>query len=311
MEDCICATTAAIRSIAGTRRSPASWSLFTDPADYNFETGLLLTRNTGHREDTLVIAPFFQTIDDGPAQDEAYWTSSGWKKGHLSVEDGLRPQRVSSYAVMDIFLREVALEGRFPNLEAVVVAGHSAGGQYAHRYAAGGQAEPELPAPVRYVVANPSSYLYLGLERKTEAALDEFEVPSTAECSGYNIWHYGLEGLNTYMNGLSEAQIIANLTTRDVFIMVGTEDTGSDQLDVSCGAILQGANRYIRGLVLINYMDAFWPGHHHSRHVVQGIAHSSRGMFGSEKGVAALFGELQPAAVASAMLAPSSPLVGY
>ena len=57
--------------------------------------------------------------------------------------------------------------------------GHSAGGQFTNRYAAGGAAEAML-APTRpdlafrYVVANPSSYLYFSAERAKAGTLDEF-----------------------------------------------------------------------------------------------------------------------------------------
>ncbi len=55
-------------------------------------------------------------------------------------------------------------------------------------------------------------------------------------------------------------EIRNNLTGRDVIIFVGSADTGSSMLDVSCGAMLQGIHRYNRGLTLVNYMDQYFPG---------------------------------------------------
>ena len=53
--------------------------------------------------------------------------------------------------------------------------GHSAGGQVAHRYAAASRAEENFGAvSFRYVVANPSTYLYLRAEREVDST---FVVP--------------------------------------------------------------------------------------------------------------------------------------
>ncbi|MFO7767805.1 MAG: hypothetical protein R6W82_02450 [bacterium] len=272
--------------------------------DHAFQVGMEAADELGEGRRTLVVAPFFQTADDGPATDEAYWTSSGWKRGHLSVQDEVRPWRVSSYAAMDVLLGEVAGGGRFPDLEEIVVAGHSAGGQYTHRYAAGGRAEYTLTVPVRYAVANPSTYLYLGPERAVPGYLDSFAVPEAAVCDDYQRWHYGLEGLNTYMSGLSLTGIRQNLTGRDVQIMVGDRDLQTAWLDMSCGAMLQGERRYHRGIILVNYMGRFWPGHGHVLTVVPGIGHSSRGMFTSEEGLGVLFPLPEAALSATALRAP-------
>ncbi len=265
-------------------------------ADWNFETGILAARAEDRLEETLVIAPRFQILEDVPEEDEAYWTSSGWKRGHLSVDDGIRTHRVSSYAVMDGLLHAVTASGRFPNLEAIVVAGHSAGGQYTHRYAAGNRTEDQLGGiPVRYVVANPSTYLYIGPERAVGGSMTEFAVPQAVLCPDYNTWHYGLEGRNTYMSVITPAQIGAQMVAREVVIMVGDEDQGTSQLDMSCGAMLQGIRRFQRGITLFNYMNALHPGHHHTLLIIQGVAHSSRDMFTSEIGLGVLFNPVLPA----------------
>jgi hypothetical protein len=71
--------------------------------------------------------------------------------------------------------------------------------------------------------------------------------------------------------------------------MVGTADTLTVDLDVSCGANLQGARRYSRGLALMGYMNALNPGHAHRLVEVPGVGHSSRGMYTSPDGRRALF----------------------
>jgi len=255
-------------------------------AAWNFETGILAVRQASDLDETVVLAPRFQTIEDNPSPDEPYWSSGGWKRGHLSRPEGPSP-RISSYAVLDTVVARLSDPARFPEMSEIVVAGHSAGGQVAHRYAAGGM-DPRGGVRVRYVVANPSTYLF-ALDERPDPDGDGFFVPDRSACPAYDRWHYGLADLNSYMSRLSEAEIRENLSSRDVTIMVGDRDTGSSQLDVSCGANLQGEHRFARGLNLMAYMDEFFPDHGHTGAVVPFVGHSSRGMFTSDQGFDALF----------------------
>src|SRR5438445_13467960 len=91
-------------------------------------------------------------LDDG----ELAFSCNGWKDGEPALGSA-----IDSFSAMDGLLAALDDKARFPALKEIVVAGHSAGGQYVQRYAAGNRIEPTLSTPVRYLVANPSSYLYL------------------------------------------------------------------------------------------------------------------------------------------------------
>ena len=241
----------------------------------------------GRSSSTIVIAPQFQTTDDAPAADEPTWTSSGWRAGDLSSSTGPLP-RISSYAAIDTILARLSNRAKFSRLARIVVVGHSAGGQLLHRYAATNRTASTLTdIPVRYIAANPSTWLYLGPER---AAGSGFAIPaSAASCADYDEWHYGLQSRNTYANALSASLVKQNLVSRDVIVMLGTADTLTADLDVSCGADLQGARRYQRGLTLMNYMNALNPGNGHRLVTVAGVGHSNRAMFTSVDGRRAIF----------------------
>lgn len=256
-------------------------------ADAYFETAVAAAREAEALPGTVIVAPLFQTAEDGPRSDEARWTSGGWKRGHLSASSGPSP-RVSSYAVLDRILELVTDAARFPAVTRVVVAGHSAGGQVVHRYAATSRWEDEEGAvPVRYAPANPSTWLYVGPERRVGAG--GFAVPDRESCPEYNDWHYGLDERNTWASAVGIDSIRAQLRRRDVRVLAGTADSGSASLDVSCGANLQGSYRYERALWLMEFMDALVPGHRHRLVEVEGVGHSSRSMFTSEAGVEAVF----------------------
>ena len=258
-----------------------------DPDAY-FLSGILAVAEGGSAGATAVIAPYFQTDDDSPASDEPRWSSQGWKRGNLSLSEGLSP-RVSSYTAIDSIVELFLNASRFPAMREIVVTGHSAGGQVLHRYAATSQVEEGARGGVsfRYVVANPSTYLYLGPERESHDGT--FTVPGGG-CDEYDEWPYGLEDRNTYAGALEDDTIRALLSRRDVRILVGDADTLSASLDQDCGANLQGINRFRRGRMIVRFMEALYAGHNHVEMIVPGVGHSSRSMWTSAVGLEALFG---------------------
>lgn len=258
-----------------------------NPGPY-FDRMVEAVRLAGLTESTLVISPHFQTEADGPGQSEPAWTSGGWKRGHKSVAYPGVNERISSYEAVDDVLEYVSDRSLFPRVKSVVVTGHSAGGQYAHRFAATSPSENRHShLDFRYVVVNPSTYLYLGPERASPAG--GFEVLDREACETYNEWHYGLEGRNSYASALTEVEIQARLVSRDVVYMVGSADTGEAALDMTCGAMLQGQHRYVRGLILFEYMNAQFPESDHELHIVDGVGHSSTQMYQSVQGRQVLF----------------------
>ena len=171
---------------------------------------------------------------------------------------------------------------------------------------------------------NPSSFLYLRPERPFFAqGATGFEVPYGAgtaprtaflgapSCPDtFDKYRYGLPQPNAYASGAGAAQIAAQYPLRDVLYLSGQYDTvdldcsASDappkcremleknraDLDLSCPAVLQGPDRRARARHYQQFMDAFFPGHRHRSVEVPGANHSSRAMFDSAEGAAALFG---------------------
>jgi hypothetical protein len=90
-----------------------------------------------------IIAPSFQrnlTWQPYTDEDQRNWTWKGstWNTGTLAVANEtftgiVRAEPVSSFDVFDEFMRAALI--KFPNLEHLIIVGHSAGGQAVHRYA--------------------------------------------------------------------------------------------------------------------------------------------------------------------------------
>lgn len=217
---------------------------------------------------TLVVAPHFLTADDHPTG--PYWTDSGWKRGAQSVVGD-----ISSFAAVDALIRAATFE-------TLVLAGHSAGGQFVHRYAGG-----SAILATRYVVANPSSYLYLDGRRKKGGT---FAIPTASQqkaCPGWNTYRYGLVGLNAYMALAGPDVIASRYRARAVTLLLGDKDNVVDaELDTSCAAMWQGTNRLDRGKVFTAYLG---PLAGHRTDIVTGVGHDARNMYRSAAGKRALF----------------------
>jgi hypothetical protein len=234
---------------------------------------------------TLLIVPqFLATIDIETFHLPPvllHWSPGSWSDG----EPAHGPAPLSSFDVLDAVLHRLADRTLLPNLAEVVIAGHSAGGQMVQRYAAVGGGRAALQAigvPVRYVVANPSSYLYFSRDRP--------EKVDPATCPAFDRWKYGLAGAPPYVG--ATAGLEARYAARDVTYLLGTADIDPHHaaLDKSCGAEAEGPDRLARGEAYFAYLQARHPGHLPQRlALVPDVAHSAARMFGSPCGLAALF----------------------
>jgi hypothetical protein len=190
----------------------------------------------GAAERTLAVAPQFLADVDGQSGRVLSWDVEGWKGG----EPALSPAPVSSFTAMDCLLGRLAGAAR-----TVVIAGHSAGGQFVNRYAIVGRLPGELA--VRFVISNPSSYLYFSPERPVL-------VPDPSQV---NRWRYGFEDPPGYVDR-SPQEYLRRYLGRDVSIVLGAQDRdpAAVLLEVSPPAMAQGPNRLDRGI-------------HYHRHVRQ------------------------------------------
>ena len=208
---------------------------------------------------------------------------------------------VSSFDAIDAILEILGDHRRFPNLKTVVLAGHSAGGQLLQRYAVvgrGGDLLERSGIRVRYVVANPSSYVYFSPERPALKPHGEFTFAAPANtCSGgYDRWKYGVNDPPTYAPAEEFAKVENDYVRRDVVYLLGTKDTDPDHpaLDKSCSGEDEGPYRFFRGKAYFRYLQMRHPelgGTTATQQLwaVPGVEHDGEKMLNSECGLAALF----------------------
>ncbi len=240
----------------------------------------------GGRSALMIVPQFLAAIDVASHHlppDTLRWTLEGWEGG----DPAIGPTPVSSFAVLDAILARLGDRRVFPNLKAVVVAGHSGGAQVVQRYAIAGRGDAALTRQgiaVSYVVANPSSYAYFD---------DVRPVPSiAATCPGFNNWKYGMDRRPAYLAQPGPGELEHAYVARRVTYLLGTADTNPDHpaLDKTCMAEAQGPYRLARGESYVATMkgrDAGTPNHR--LRLVRGVGHNGDRMLTSACGLAALF----------------------
>jgi hypothetical protein len=219
----------------------------------------------GHGQDTVVLAPYFQTDPsrpcvgetDAPAATDLVWKCSPSTEWQAGAPAQNAPGGMSAFAVMDQLLQQAI--AAFPGAKDAAILGFSAGGQFTQRFAAlrdsGGD-----KVPVRYVIGNPGSLMYLDPRRLraratcddtcSNLAVDSFEVPRKSACATtYDNYKYGTGQLaSSVVAGYTGARhdFATAFAAREVDYLIASKDDSPASgnafsvLDVSCEADLQG-----------------------------------------------------------------------
>ena len=129
---------------------------------------------------------------------------------------------------MDEIVRRVSSKQVFPNLRGIVVAGHSAGGQFVTRYEMTNQVHDSISIPISCVVSNAFAYTYVDDMRPTSTAIPKtvaaaapgFQPVGPAvppppfvpyadakNCVGFDPWPYGLKNRIGYASRLPEDEL--------------------------------------------------------------------------------------------------------
>ena len=205
--------------------------------------------NTG----ILVIAPFFDHsgLKGHHPISGAEWQSGGldsdisiffnnvdWIKGSTNIN---KPSKyISSYDVYDNIIKILLNKDLFPNMTRIVISGFSAGAQFINHYA-WASSVGNKHSMIRFVISDPSSYLYLIPLRPAKNCrllLDTGNLQScnnfsiTNACSGeWNNWKYGLNNLPTtyYFKKFNNSQrVIATATMefleKEFLLILGEND---------------------------------------------------------------------------------------
>ena len=243
-------------------------------ADHYFETSTAAGFLADALTDTEIIVPRFAARNDRAAANEVLWPdgAQNWRSGGALPDD----PTITSFDAMDAILRTLADKRRFPALREIVVAGHSAGGQFVTRYQLANLVHETLGVPVTYVVANPSTYAWpaavrplptgdaepanavrepVGPDGEHVNARFAFGPFDASKVPDYDRWPMGLENRTGYAARSTTEQLIRHLVERPTTYLFGQVDVlplgGFDDSPV---AMAQGPTRRARGEAFFTYL---------------------------------------------------------
>ena len=277
-------------------------------ADHYFETATAAGFLADALGNTLIIAPRFAAGRDSLAPNEIAWPERGenWRSGGTAQST----PPLTSFDFADTLVRILANKQRFPNLRSIVIAGHSAGGQFATRYAMVNRVHDTPGVRLSYVVANPSSYAWptalrplpVGDAVPTRGA-DEALGPDgekvhtdftygpfdSTKAPGYNRWPAGLDNLTGYARGMNPDQLRRQLVERPTTFLLGHVDVlPLGGFDSSPNAMAQGPTRRSRGEAFAKYLaDSL--GAKHRVIIVSECGHNARCVFTTDAVLPTIF----------------------
>ncbi len=246
-------------------------------ADHYFSTATGAAFLAGALNDAVVISPSFLSSDPGCMDklqpNEVSWScrADSWRSGGTATSN----KDLTSFDFIDELLRQLSNKKNFPKLTSIVVAGHSAGGQFVSRYEMANTVQDKLGVTVSYVVSNPSSYAWPdatrvlsvddGLAENAVAGWKE-ETPHTkfsfgpfdaAKAPTYDRWPYGLENrTGGYTAKMNDDQLKKQLISRPTTYVLSQVDTlPLGGFDGSPAAMAQGATRRARGEAFVKYIN--------------------------------------------------------
>lgn len=270
-------------------------------ADTYNQSGLNAIKHAGKAgQGTILITPQFLDQVDVDAYhlppSVLRWHQAAWMGGADALNVPL-----SSFDAIDAILAQLGNRKIFPNLRRVILAGHSGGGQVVQRYAVvgrGGDVLINAGIHVRYVIANPSSYVYFSPERPLASSKGEFSyaLPRHTCFGRYNRWKYGILDPPPYVGAADFSVLEERYLRRDVLYLLGTNDTDPNHpaLDKSCSGEDEGPYRFFRGKAYFRYLEIRHPALAESSATQQlwyvpGVEHDGDKMLNSPCGLAALF----------------------
>ena len=253
------------------------------------------------RGKTLVISFFMPNTERRPSASHFYWTRAAWRYG-----GNAQNTKNNSFRMTDMILNQIFTASEFAHVKRVLIAGHSAGGQFSHRYAAVHRNIKNLShATFYYLIANPSSYVYLN-NLRVSANNITFSLPKTT-CSGYDDYPYGLanhadpQSLFDYdKKNISVETIRRQMKKRRVTYLLGELDNESANVSplatADCSSMLQGTlrSRLNRGKTYYRYMQNQYLGNRHELIKIPAVAHSARAMYNAPKTIGYLQKVLLP-----------------
>lgn len=237
------------------------------------------------REEVFMISPLFMNELDRVAMHsrEALYKSSQWSAGG-TVREPKEGKGLSSFEVMDQFIDMLFDKSQFPNIEKIVIVGHSMGAQAALHYSILRKYNEQQDCSMRFWIGDPGSYTFFDSERSN----------STAHCKSYNNWPYGISRHTIpkyarHRAGHRGKTLIEGFRRRKIDFALALNDNGPGVKN--CQARAQGPNRLARATDFIirqGESSEGWPKDH-TVNFVPGFSHQDYPMMSELRNLHSIF----------------------
>ena len=241
-----------------------------DPQNYHagmIQALLKVTDNDEISPDTVsILAPYFVNDQDEGVGYEAgsralVWYDDEWAGGSNNELPQSAARSVSAFAVLDQIVQYYGDQERFPNINQIVVAGHSMGAQMAQRYAAVGRTPRQLgiSTPVSYYIGDPNSMVWFETSRPL----------STGKCPTYDNYREGWANYdsfgaeragdmtyNTELVGQGRDALLSNYRSKTIAYGRAERDRGDYKGADDCSVYTTGKDRSER---FFEFVRAFPP----------------------------------------------------
>lgn len=246
----------------------------------------------------LIVAPAmlnqFDIAGGAVRPGELTFHGSGWQRGAPSRTPVMK-HSITSYAAVDQLIDQLFNKDTYPNLNQVVVAGHSMGGQAAQRYALMKKTKA-YDNNVRFWIGNPGSWAWLIDSRPYMNVNDSCQANNE-----WDTWPYGLNGNQSKLTPYARRDVIANKTyvidrflNRHVSYALALLDIGAG--DTHCEARWQGGNHLDRGSQFVMqygntsafYLNGAFPPKHTLDYIAN-VSHQDYAMYSTNISLQRLF----------------------
>lgn len=214
----------------------------------------------------------------GSVEDDwVYYEGDNWSVGGMSRGPG--NFSLTSFTVTDRFISK--LRGDFPNLEKIMVIGHSLGAQTTHRYAI--TKSDDNDDIMSFWIGNPGSYTYFNSDRPEQVG----------NCDDVNKFPNGITDTSTLpvsARKRSSDDMTQAFLNRRVHFAQGLNDNGISS--GACDSMAQGHNRlersafYVQHAAKVNggsYPDSW------TMDYIEGVSHQDYPMFAADANAYRIF----------------------
>ncbi len=279
-----------------------------DPQNYHAGMILALLKVADNDEigpDTVsILAPYFVNDEDAGVGYEdgsraLVWYDDEWAGGaNNQYPAGESSRAVSAFHVLDQIIQYYGDRARFPNINQIVVGGHSMGAQMVQRYAAVSRTPEQLgvTTPISYYVGDPNSMAWFSGTRPLStgkcATFDDYRE-GFSNYVPFGAAHAGEMTYNTELVAAGRGALLANYMGRTMAYGRASRDRGDYAGADDCAVYTTGKDRSERFFEFVRAFpprcpDAAAPAGCHTLDIVDST-HDAPTMFGSLAGQARLF----------------------